>query len=147
MKDFLLRKFEIEHYALQSLIRSLEAQEEDVPEFSIKCICHIINVHHRWNCQLNQTKPESNDWDVFPLHFLERLNRQNFIETNDYLEKQDLGRQFQNESSTIESLTQTATDILFHLLQHAAYHRGQIILNLKSQGLKFPVNGFVQLED
>jgi uncharacterized damage-inducible protein DinB len=147
MKEFLLRKFETEHYALQSLIRCIEAQEDQVPEFSINSICHIININHRWNSRLNGTKPESNDWDVFPLHYLEKLNNQNYRETCDYLEKKDLNRYFQDSPESNILLDQTATDILFHLLQHSAYHRGQIVLNLKSHGSKFPINGFVQLED
>ncbi len=147
MKEFLLRKFETEYFGLQKLIRCIEAQEDQVPDFSIHSICHIINVNHRWNSRLNGTKPESNDWDVFPLCYLEKLNNQNYRETCDYLEKKDLNRHLLDSPSSNDLLCQTATDVLFHLLQHSAYHRGQIVLNLKSHGLKFPINGFVQLED
>ena len=147
MKEVLLRKFETEFFALQKLIRCIEAQEDQVPDFSIKCICHIINVNHRWNSRLNGKKPESDNWDVFPLHYLEKLNSQNYRETCDYLDKKDLNKHFLASPEPNDSLDQTVIDILFHLMQHSAYHRGQIVLNLKSHGLKFPINGFVQLED
>ena len=58
MKDFLLRKFEIEYTTVQALIRCIEDQEDLVTEYAIKGICHIINVHHIWNCRLLHTSAE-----------------------------------------------------------------------------------------
>lgn len=142
MNEFLLGKFEIEHHAIQALIRCIEAQEDEVPQFCIKAICHIINSHHIWNCRLNSLQPESGEWDVFPLHYLEKLNLQNYRETCDFLEKQDVNDQM----NALSKLPSTAADILFHLLQHAAYHRGQIISHLKAAGLKYPLFGFVHLD-
>lgn len=147
MKDFLLRKFEIEYNTVQALIRCVEAQEELVTDYAIKSICHIINVHHIWNCRLLHTPPESNEWDIFPLHYLEKLNTQNFQETYDYLEKQELGSTVKHQSEQFGTIERSAADLLFHLLQHSAYHRGQVVLNLKSNGLNYPSNGLVQLAD
>ena len=143
MKEFLLRKFEIEHHVIQLLIRCIEAQEDEIPQFCINSICHIINTHHIWNCRLNSIEPESNEWDIFPLHYLEKLNVQNYRETSDFLEKQELNNTIEPHSN----LPKTAADILFHLLQHTAYHRGQIIYSLKSDGLKYPQFGLMPLED
>lgn len=147
MKDFLLRKFEIEYTTVQALIRCIEDQEDLVTEYAIKGICHIINVHHIWNCRLLHTSAESNEWDVFPLHYLEKLNTQNFQETCDYLEKQELDSTVKQQSEQFGAIEKTAADLLFHLLQHSAYHRGQVVLNLKSNGLNYPNNGLVQLAD
>ena len=147
MKDFLLRKFEIEYNTVQALIRCVEAQEELVTDYAIKGICHIINVHHIWNCRLRLSSAESNEWDVFPLHYLEKLNTQNFQETCDYLEKQELDSTVKQQSEQFGAIEKTAADLLFHLLQHSAYHRGQVVLNLKSNGLNYPSNGLVQLAD
>ena len=147
MKDFLLRKFEIEHNSIQTLIRSIEEQEAVVPELSIKGICHIINVHHIWNCRLRNHLPESNEWDVFSLHYLEKLNTQNFQETYDYLEKQDIVSTLTYQSEQFGAIERTVADLLFHLLQHSAYHRGQIVLNMKSNGLNYPSHGLVQLAE
>jgi uncharacterized damage-inducible protein DinB len=143
MKEFLLRKFEIEHHAIRAVILCIEAQEDDVSPFCIKSICHIINCHHIWNSRLNSIQAESNEWDVFPLHHLEKLNQQNYRETIDFLEKQELNDALESTSN----LPKTAVDILFYLLQHAAYHRGQIIYALKSAGLKYPEYGLTPLED
>jgi uncharacterized damage-inducible protein DinB len=147
MKDFLLRKFEIEYNTLQALIRCIEAQEDLVPEYAIKGVCHIINVHHIWNCRLQHIRPESNEWDIFPLQYLEKLNTQNFQETFDCLEKKELDSIIEQQSEQPETVEISAVDILFHLLQHSSYHRGQIVLNLKSNGLNYPGNGLVQLVD
>lgn len=147
MKDFLLRKFEIEYNTLQALIRCIEAQEEVTPDYAFKGICHIINVHHIWNCRLRHTRPESNEWDVFPAHFLEKLNTQNFQETYDYLEKQELGSMYNHQSEQFGTIEKSAADLLFHLLQHSAYHRGQVVFHMKSIGLNYPSNGLVSLSD
>ena len=147
MKDFLLRKFEIEYNSIQSLIRSIEDQEEQIPEYSLKGISHIINVHHIWNCHLIGKKSESNVWDVFPVHFLQKLNTQNFQETYDYIEKQELNSTIHYVSKLVKSMETRSEDVLFHILQHCSYHRGQIIQNMKTNRLKVPSNQFVQLAD
>jgi uncharacterized damage-inducible protein DinB len=143
MKEFLLRKFEIEHHAIQALIRCVELQEDEVPQYCINGLCHMLNMHHIWNCRLNFMQPESNEWDVFPLHYLEKLNVQNFRETRDFLEKQELN----HSSESTLSQTSTPADVLFQLLQHTAYHRGQIIYVLKSARLKYPQFRLSVLED
>lgn len=147
MKDFLLRKFEIEYNSIQSLIRSIEDQEEQIPEYSLKGISHIINVHHIWNCHLIGKKPESNEWDVFPIHFLQKLNTQNFQETYDYIEKQDLNSSIHHVSQHVKAMETRSTDALFYILQHSSYHRGQIIQNMKSNELNIPRYHFVQLAE
>lgn len=141
MKEFLHRKFEIEYHAIQALIRCIEAQEDEVPKFCINGICHIINSHHIWNCRLNAMPPESNEWDVFPLHYLEKLNQQNHRETLSFLEKQEVIGALESTSK----FPTTAADLLFHLLQHSAYHRGQIVYALKAAGLKYPQFGLTAL--
>ena len=147
MKDFLLRKFEIEYNTVQALIRCIEAQEDVVSEYAIKRICHLINVHHIWNCRLHQRSAESNEWDVFPVHYLEKLNTQNFQETYDFLEKQELDSGVILPSQQFGAIERTAADILFRLLQHSAYHRGQIVQNMKSNGLNFPTSGLLLLAE
>lgn len=143
MKDFFLEKFEFDFYATEMCIDQIEKQEDVVSDFVKKSISHIINVHHIWNARLIEKKPESELWDVLPIHFLTQLNRQNHRETIDYIEKFELGEKVKYHSSEGVRLNKMDIDILYHILNHSSYHRGQIVLDLKRQNLLFPSFDFI----
>lgn len=143
MKDFFLDKFEYDHYAIKNWIEIIEQQEDEVSPFVIRSISHIINVHHIWNCRLFNKESESELWDVLPISYLERLNRLNYLETVDFLEKFELNEKIKYHSSEGVQLTKHITDVLYHMLNHANYHRAQIVMDLKQNNLKHPSFNFI----
>lgn len=147
MKEFLLDKFEFDFHATKTLIEVIEKQEENVSPFVLKSISHIINVHHIWNARLLGKKPESGIWDILPVHFLLQLHRQNYRETIDYLEKFELGEKVKYHSSEGIRFDKIDLDILYHMLSHANYHRAQIIMDLKQNGLEYPSMNFISYKN
>jgi uncharacterized damage-inducible protein DinB len=143
LKAFFQEKLEREFYILRNLIELIEEQEDNISDFTKRSISHIINVHHIWNARLRGTKSESDLWDIFPIHHLQRLNQANFTETFDYLEKIELGESIKYHSSEGVKLNKTDIDILFHLLQHSVHHRAQIIADMKKGSLKINSDNFI----
>jgi len=143
MKEFFLDKFEFDFHSVKKWISCIEDQEEYVSEFTKKSISHIINVHHIWNSRLLNKPAESNEWDVLPLSYLTRLAQQNYLETVDFLEKQELNEKINYHSSEGIKLEKSIVDVLYHMLNHSTYHRAQITMDLKQNNLQFPSLNFI----
>lgn len=143
MKEFFLDKFEFDFYSLKNWIRCIEEQEDSVSAFTIQSISHIVNVHHIWNSRLLKKTPESNEWDVLPVSFLTRLAQQNYLETLDFLEKNELSEKINYHSSEGIKLEKSIIDVLYHILNHSTYHRAQITMDLKQNKLQFPSANFI----
>ncbi len=147
MKDFLLDKFEYEYNAVKLWIEIIEEQEDEVSEFVKSSISHIINTQHIWNCRLLGKRPESALWDQLPIRFLHQLNQQNYREIVDYMENFELGEKVNYHSSEGIRFDHSDLDILFHVLNHSVYHRAQIVMDLKQNGLKHPSFNFITYRD
>ncbi len=143
MKDFFQDKFEYDFFASKNWIESIESQEDFMSEFTISSMSHILNVHHIWNRRLLGKKVESELWDVFPVHFLQKLLEENYRETNEYLEKLERTEKIKYHSSEGVLFEKSTIDILYHILNHSNYHRAQIALDLKQNGLKNPNFNFI----
>ena len=143
MRAFFADKFNRDHHQNLTLIRTLEKQEELLPETILRNFSHILNVHYLWNCRLKQLTADSNDWDLLPLSYFARFETQNYQETRDLLDHTDWDEMVQYHSSEGIPLSGLTIDILYHILQHSTYHRAQIISELKRSGLEAPSLDFI----
>ena len=143
MKDFFQDKFEYDFFASKNWIESLESQEDFVSEFTIRSMSHILNAHHIWNRRLLDKPLESELWDVFPIHFLQKLLEENYRETIEYLEKLEQTEKIKYHSSEGVGFEKSTSDVLYHILNHSNYHRAQIALDLKQTNLKTPDFNFI----
>jgi uncharacterized damage-inducible protein DinB len=143
MKDFFQDKFEYDFFASKNWIESLESQEDFVSEFTIRSMSHILNAHHIWNRRLLDKPLESELWDVFPIHFLQKLLEENYRETIEYLEKVERIEKIKYHSSEGVAFEKSTTDVLYYILNHSNYHRAQIALDLKQNKLKTPNFNFI----
>ena len=146
MTDFFVEKFELDYHSNELIIRSIEEQEDHMPTEVTAVFSHIINMHHIWLARLKNGKAESDAWDKLPITYLSDLNRHNYLETLQYiqeLENHTLKDKFPSDSS---DFTLNSADVLFHILQHSAYHRGQVIRELKVNKLAFPSMQWIPID-
>ena len=143
MKNFFVDKFDYDLQTNKRWIENVIQQESHVNEFIIKSISHILNVHHIWNSRLLGTLPESGLWDKLPLDFALQFATQNRNVTVSYLEYWDYQTKvdFHDEEGAL--MSRDTIDILYHILNHSNYHRGQISLELRNIGLKVPSFNFI----
>ena len=146
MKDFFIEKFKLEFHSNELLIQSIEDQEDDVPSAVVLLLSHIINIHHICLWGLDNRVPESHSWDKLPVTHLRALNRQNYLETLRFIEEQEASSLSSKHPTTPSELKSEVVDVLFHILQHGAYHRGQVILLLKENKLYFPSMQWIPID-
>lgn len=109
---------------------------ELVPEKSIMLFSHILNAHHRWNAVMNQKKPEYGSFQVHELNNWAEIHYENQrssfeITTN----ADDFEKRIDYENDEGRLFTNTLQDVLFHIINHSAHHRGQIAMNFSDNGV------------
>ncbi|MCE2712641.1 MAG: hypothetical protein LW688_08890 [Cryomorphaceae bacterium] len=134
MESLLMSKLQRDHLMNLALIRHLEVYEDQVSLEITKLVSHVLNIHHIFNCRFAATKPESDEWDMLPNSWFEKLQVENYRTTLSLLEQSetDLEKRF---------------NFLFSVLEHNTYHRAQIIMKLKQDGIPLPNLTLLVLEE
>lgn len=143
MKDFFHDKFEYDLQSNLTWISKITLQEDDVNDFIIKSLSHIINVHHIWNSRLIGIAPESDSWDTLPLRYMSKLAVENKNVTFNYLESWDSETKVDYHDSEGVQMTKDTVDVLYHVLNHSNYHRAQIAREMRVLGLEPPNFNFI----
>lgn len=108
-----------------------------LPEKSHQLFNHILNVHHRWNALLAKTEPtmemgQDNAQEQWgDIHYdNQRTSFEIITNTDDF----ELRVDFEDAEGRL--FTNTVQDILFHIVNHSSHHRGQIMMDLRNNGLE-----------
>lgn len=143
IKEFFKDKFEYDFLSNKKWIEHLVAHEDNLSPYILKSMSHIINVHHIWIYRVQQKKQESFTWDVLPIDFWHKLTQENYLQTVEFLENIDLTEKVNYHDEEGVEMERETVDILYHILQHNTYHRGQIAHELRSLNLPVPVFNFI----
>ena len=143
MKEFFIDKFEYDFRSNQTWVELLLQNEDDLSDFVLKSMSHIINVHHIWIARITETSIESHTWDRLPIDFWEQLMHDNLRKTIDYLEHFDTAEKVNYHSEENVQLSRSTIDVLYHILNHSNYHRAQIAMELRNLDIKPPSFNFI----
>lgn len=136
MKSHFNEIFEYTKASNSTCIQLLEKHGELVPLNTLKFFSHIFNAHHVWNARIIGEKQEMGIWDIHPLENLEALNTENYEKSLSIIENFDLEQVIAYTNSHGVDLENKVKEILFHLVNHATYHRGQLMAELREAGLE-----------
>lgn len=143
IKEFFLDKFEYDLRSNERWVKTMLEHENELPQSVIKSFSHIINVHHIWISRILEQPIESNSWETLPIDYWIKLVQENYLKTEDCLEKNEFDGKIEFTSEEGVPLEKDIIDILYHILNHSNYHRGQISLELKNAGIQPPVFNFI----
>ncbi len=147
MKDYLLDWFTHQYAANKTLIQVIDTRAS-LPEKAASIFSHMLNAHQIW---LHRIHPAGISLPL-PWQPLEReqyapINEQNFHLTKVYLQSEKFGMHFNKpvryQNTQGETFENTIMEIYFHMLAHAAYHRGQIALLLRQAGEEPPISDYI----
>lgn len=135
MKEFFKEKLEIDKELNLKLASYIEKNEDKVNEFILNQMSHILNMHHIWNCNLQNIESESFSWDKLPLQYYNKLILDNFLTTDNFIEEHELEQKIHFHDSEGVQFEKKVIDILYHILQHSNHHRAQINMAFKQQNI------------
>ena len=143
MNTFYKGLFEYNNHINQQLIELFLEHQEKVSEKSVKLFNHIFNSHQVWNGRIEQTKNTVTPWDIRPTASFKEIETANFATSLRILDTSDLNTIIHYQNFKGESFSNTIGDILFHVINHSTYHRGQIASDIKQSGLQPIVSDYI----
>lgn len=138
MKEHLKEILEYSHKINNKLIERFNDGDLHlaIPGNAIKLLSHILNAQSIWNSRIKKENLKTDVWKIHAKEEMRDLENTNFEESLSILEDISLDSQISYSNTRGEKFQNSLKDILFHLVNHSTYHRGQIAAELRKSGLE-----------
>ena len=136
MKHFFKELFAYSHHFNQQLVTVFTEQSDKTSEKSVKLFNHILSAQHVWNSRILKQADPLSSWDMHDVSELKAMDQLNYQTSLQILDNFDLDTAINYTTFKGESFTNTVRDILFHVVNHSTYHRGQIAADFRQTGLE-----------
>lgn len=143
MIHFFKELFAYNHHFNGELAAIFNEQADKVSEKSRQWFNHILNAHSIWNGRILQEPTSFGVWHMHEVNKLKEIDSSNYSSSIRILDQFDFGSEINYVTSKGDSYTNTVKDILFHIINHSTYHRGQIAGDFRQQGLEPLVSDYI----
>ncbi len=143
METFYNELFEYNREMNQKLIAVFNHHSDKISEKAIKWMNHILNAHHLWNNRIERQGEDYGVWQVHPPGYLKDINLKNFERSITILKMGNFERQIDYLNSSGRAYANSVKDIMFHVINHSTYHRGQIAKGFRVSGLDPLVTDYI----
>jgi uncharacterized damage-inducible protein DinB len=113
------------------------------PEKTIKLINHTVNSQEIWNARIENILTERDVWGIRPLDELMNANEANYQKTLYLIENSNFDKKIRYTNTKGLTFENSIRDILFHVVNHSTYHRGQIATDFKSNNITPLVTDYI----
>jgi len=148
MQTFYLQILEYNHHYNQQLAKYFVNKANLTFARSLQLFNHLINAQQIWN---NRIKPDGSSFGIWEMHkigILANLDSTNY-EKSVYEKSVQIVKQLPLETTIAyanskgENFTNSIQDILYHIVNHATYHRGQIAVEWKNAGIEPLITDYI----
>jgi len=143
MKAYFSDLFEYNAFCNNAFIRLFNSPGIAVPERSLKLFSHLVNAHAIWNARINSAPTDTRVWDVLDIRTIETGNQHNHETTFSIIGREIFDQPVIYINTKGMHYTNPVREILFHVVNHSTYHRGQIAADLKASGIQPPVTDYI----
>lgn len=147
MKSFFNELFEYSHESNQKLAGMMLKNSGKVSEKSIRLFNHILNAHQIWNNRIDAMGVTFGVWEFHSMEDYSAIDRMNFENSLRILSNFELTDRVKYVNSKGDSFEKELRDILFHIINHSTYHRGQIASNFRETGLEPLISDFIYFKE
>ena len=134
MKSFFKELLEYAYHYNNEVVTSLTDASEGIYEKPVLLINHTINAHEIWNARIMGETPAVTVWGMRGITSLQEQNKINYENSLKIIDTIDLDEIRQYTNSKGQPFQNSVRDILFHVINHSTYHRGQIASYYKQEG-------------
>lgn len=106
---------------------------------------HVLNAQHIWASRIVYTVPLYERMQIHSIDQLDTISEKNTADLKHIFDTLHLSHQIHYSNSDGSKFDNTVEEILFHVINHSTYHRGQIATQLKQNGINPPVTDFIIL--
>lgn len=136
MKAFFKELFEYNNHYNEKIISVMTENPDNVSERCVKLLSHILNVQQIWNSRIQPGQLAYERFEVHQIQDAYDINKKNFEQSMRILDEYELDRVIQYSTSKGQIFNNSVRDILFHVINHSTYHRGQIATEFRQNGLE-----------
>jgi uncharacterized damage-inducible protein DinB len=140
MKKYFLKLYQYNEWANRRVLRAISSQDVQ-HEKILSLFSHQMSANYLWLHRIKGLPPPSYElWKTYPVNELARMVDEvsamwlQFIE-----ETESFDRILKYNNYTGDYFENNVEHIMMHLVNHGTYHRGQIALLLRMNGLE-PIN-------
>ncbi len=131
MKAFLNQLFDYNFDCNKRLIEAF-GKTDEISEKSKMLFSHILNAHHIWNNRILKKPIKFEVFQMHPQDTWEDIHYENQRTTFEIITgAEDFDQRIDYETTQGRLFTNALKDILFHIINHSAHHRGQISMNMR----------------
>ncbi|XOV94205.1 MAG: DinB family protein [Bacteroidota bacterium] len=135
MKAFFKELFEYSHNYNQKLWEVFDENQGQVTEKASNLFNHMLNAHQIWNNRIDPKEMTPAVWELRPLIDLKDIDMLNYHRSLAIVDTFDFDKEISYATSTGIPFKNNVRDILFHVVNHSTYHRGQIAMDFRQSGL------------
>lgn len=143
MKTLFLSLFEYHHSVNQQLWEAMSAHPDKTSEKALRLYNHILNGHQIWNNRIEKRETAFDVWDMHPLPACKDIDKASYAHTLDIIGQFDLQEVIEHPKIKGKPFRKKISEILFHIINHATYHRGQIATEFRQGGLEPLMTDFI----
>lgn len=143
MKPFFKELFDYSHHYNQQLSETFMESPDKTSDKAVALYNHLLNAHQIWNYRIEPKGTAFGVWEIHAVQDLKSIDRANYERTLQILDKFDLEETIHYSNSKGKVFRNSIRDVLFHIINHSTYHRGQIATAFKAHGLAPLVTDFI----
>lgn len=143
MNTFFKELFDYNNFCNLEFITLMMTNSETVSERSIQLLSHLVNVHHMWNCEIDQSTPFYTAWVCRPPAELKKDNRKNYFDSLLIIDQYNLDKKVTHTASNGAAFSSSIRDILFHIINYSTYHRAQLSIEIGQVGIEPPATDYI----
>ncbi len=121
-------------------------KNERIPAKAISLFNHVLNAQHIWASRILGTASLYAVWQEHSPEAFSNVSAVNFKLFSAIFENVELTQEITYAKSNGDIFSNLVNDILFHVINHSTYHRGQIASLFKLNGIEPPVTDYIILK-
>ncbi|MBI1222957.1 MAG: damage-inducible protein DinB [Bacteroidetes bacterium] len=142
LNTFFKEIFQYQHHFNQLLADFFIEHEDRLSERTPKLFSHCINAHRVWNARI-QKEPTGTIDEVHSYLRIKELDNVNLQNTLNILDKSDLNEVLTYTNLKGDHFENSLRDVLFQVANHHTHHRGQLISDIRQQGMVPPATDYI----
>ena len=143
MKDFFEDLFMYNCMVNDKIIEALQRNKEKLSARTMGLAAHIVLVHDSWNRRMTGQEGIADLWQMLAPGQMGVINAQNLASSVGIIKQEELDASFSYRNSKGVAFSNTYRDVLFHLINHSSYHRGQVNADLRHAGVEPVVTEYI----
>lgn len=136
MKSFYVDKFQYQYDSNAGIIDLLKGYGARVPKNAKRWLSHIFNAQEIWNSRILGREWKFDVWQIHPETDWHQINTTVHQDSINIISSQPLDREITYLTTEGIKYSSRLDKILYHIVNHGTYHRGQIAYELREKGLE-----------